>query len=220
MFRFAPTARLSLRVLIGIAAAGVGAAMSLAALPVAVANLIEASGDPVLRQIEERRAVDAPALREFIRSRESAARWRRTARTYTDIALGHVLLTEDANASQRRENLALAEAALARGLGLAPMDHYGWMRLVQVRTMHGASAPDVSAPLRLALLSGPHEDRRDAMLLLTLEAGLRVWDDLDGSERRLIEDKAREAWRRDARAAASTAVRAEKTQLLARLLGF
>ena len=220
MFRFAPTARLSLRVLIGMAAAGVGAAMSLAALPMAVASLIEASGDPVLRQIQDRRAVEAPALHEFVRSRESAAHWRRTGRTYTDIALGHVLLTEFADAPRRRENLALAEAALARGLGLAPMDHYGWMRLVQVRTMRGAPAPDIAPPLRLALRSGPHEDRRDAMLLLTLEAGLRVWDDLDGSERRLIADKAREAWRRNARAAGSAAVRAEKTELLARLLGF
>ena len=220
MFLFRPTARLSLRVLIGMAAVGVGAGMSLAALPIAVASLIEASGNPVLRQIQGQRAVEAPALREFVRSRESAAHWRRTGRTYTDIALGHVLLIEFADATRHRENLALAEAALARGLGLAPMDHYGWMRLVHVRTLRGASAPDISAPLRLALRSGPHEDRRDALLLLTLEAGLRVWDDLDGSERRLIAVKAREAWRRDARAAAAAAVRAGHTERLARLLGF
>ena len=100
------------------------------------------------------------------------------------------------------------------------MNPYGWMRLVQVRTMRGAPAQDVAAPLRLALHSGPHEDRRDAMLLLTLEAGLRAWDDLDGAQRRLIADKAREAWRRDARAAAATAVRAGQTEQLARLLGF
>lgn len=220
MFRSSPTARLSLHVLIGMAAAGVGAGLSLAALPIAVASLIEASANPVLRQIEGQHAVEAPALRALIRSREAAARWRRTGRTYTDIALGRVLLTEYADDSRRRENLALAETALARGLGLAPMDPYGWMRLVQVRTMLGAPAPDIAPPLRLALRSGPHEDRRDAMLLLTLEAGLRVWDDLDDSQRRLIAAKAREAWRRDARAAAAVAVRAGHTELLARLLGF
>ena len=220
MFRFIPTARLSLHVLIGMAAIGVGAGMSLAALPIVVASLIETSGNPALRQIQDQRAVAAPALRGLVRSREAAARWRRAARTWTDIALGRVLLTEYGDAAQRRENLALAETALAKGLGLAPVDPYGWMRLVQVRTMRGAPAPDIAPPLRLALRSGPHEDRRDAMLLLTLEAGLRVWDDLDGSQQRLIADKAREAWRRDARAAAAAAVRAGQTERLARLLGF
>ena len=220
MFRFIPTARLSLRVLIGMAAGGVGAGMSLAALPLAVASLIEASGNSVLRQIQDQGAVEAPALRGFIRSREAAAQWRRSARAYTDLALGRVLLTEYEDASRRRENLALAERALARGLGLAPMDPYGWMRLVQVRTMRGASAAEIAPPLRLALRSGPHEDRRDAMLLLTLEAGLRAWDELDGSQRRLIADKAREAWRRNARAAAAAAVRAGETERLASLLGF
>ena len=220
MFRLAPTARLSLRVLIGMAAVGVGAGMSLAALPIAVASLIEASGNPVLRQIQGQRAVEAPALREFIRSRESAARWRRAGRTYTDVALGRVLLTGYADDSEREENLALAETALARGLGMAPMDPYGWMRLVQARTMRGAPAPEIAPPLRLALRSGPHEDRRYAMQLLMLEAGLQVWDDLDGAERRLIGEKAREAWRRDSVAAAAAAVRAGRTELLARLLGF
>ncbi len=193
--------------------------MSLAAFPFAVAGLIEASGDPVIRQIQDQRAVDEPALRALVRSREAAARWRRAGRAYTDIALGRVLLTEYADAAGRRENLALAERALGSGLGLAPMNPYGWMRLVQVRTMRGAPAADISAPLRLALHSGPHEDRLDAMLLLTLEAGLKAWDDLDGAQRRLIAGKAREAWRRDARAAAAAAVRAGRTEVLARLLG-
>ena len=194
--------------------------MSLAAFPLAVAGLIEASGDPVVRQIQDRRAVEAPALRALIRSREAAARWRRAGRAHTDIALARVLLIDYADAAGRRENLALAETALGRGLALAPMNPYGWMRLVQVRTMRGAPAADISAPLRLALRSGPHEDRLDAMLLLMLEAGLKAWDDLDGAQRRLIADKAREAWRRDARAAAAAAVRAGRTEVLARLLGY
>lgn len=220
MFRLIPTARLSVRLLTGMAAAAFGAGLFLAALPVAVASLIEAPGNSALRQIQGQGAVEAPALHGIIRSREAAARWRRDARAFTDLALGRVLLTGYEGASRRSENLALAEAALASGLGLAPMNPYGWMRLVQVRTMRGASAADISAPLRLALLSGPHEDRREAMLLLTLEAGLRVWGDLDRSHRQLIAYKAREAWRRNAPAAAAAAVRAGETERLARLLGF
>lgn len=202
------------------AAIGAGACMSLAAFPIAVASLMETSGNSTMRQIQDQRAVEGSALREFIRSREFAAQWRRSARAHTEIALGRVLLTGHGGPGQRRDNLALAETALATGLGLAPMDPYGWMRLVQVRTMRGAAAPDIAAPLRLALRSGPHEDRRDAMLLLTLEAGLRVWDRLDDSQRRLIAEKAREAWRRDALSAAAAAVRAGRTELLAGLIGY
>lgn len=220
MFRFIPTSRLSLQALIGLAGAGVGAVICFAAFPLAVASLIDAPGNSALRQIQRQGAVEERALRKLIHSRENATHWRGSAHTYTDIALGRVLLTGHENASRRRENLALAEKALARGLGLAPMDPYGWMRLVQVRTMRGAAAADIAAPLRLALRSGPHEDRRDALLLLTVEAGLRAWGHLDGAQRRLIEDKAREAWRRDARAAAAAGVRAGETERLARLLGY
>lgn len=220
MFRFIPTARVSLRLLVGMAAAGIGAGLFLAALPIALASLIEVSGNSALRQIQRQGTVEAPALREIIRTREAAARWRQDARTYSDLALGRLLLTEYADASRRRQNLALAETALASGLGLAPMNPYGWMRLVQVRTMRGAGAAEISAPLRLALRSGPYEDRREAMLLLTLEAGLRVWGDLDRGQRRLIAYKAREAWRRNAPAAAAAAFRAGETERMARLLGF
>lgn len=220
MSRFSLAARLSLPALIGMAAVAAGAGMIGKALPTAVGSLLEIPGDPILRQMRYERAPRPPVLRRFIRSREAAASWRGAGRAYGDIALGRLMLAETGGAAQRRANLALAETALAEALSRAPMNPYGWMRLVQVRTMRGGGGTaDIAAPLKLALGSGPREDRRDAMLLLMMQAGLSVWDDLDDRQRRLIADKAREAWRRDAAAAAAAAVRAGETELLARLLG-
>lgn len=162
----------------------------------------------------------APALRGLAHSLERAAERRERGRILTDIALARLMLAEHDGPARREDNLALAEAALAKGLGMAPMHPYGWMRLVQLRTIRGAPAPEVAAALRLALRSGPHENRRDALLLLSLEAGLRGWGQLDARQRGLIAGRAREAWRRDPAAAAAAAVRVGETARLARLLGF
>lgn len=207
-----------LPVLVGITVLGAG--IFCTALPVAVAGLIKTSGDPVLRQLQKEHAVGTPALRSFIRSREAAADWRGAGQTHMDIALGRLMLNEQGDAAQRREHLVITETALSTGLGRTPMNPYGWMRLVQVRMMRNAPASDIVLPLKLALRTGPHEDRRHAMLLLILEAGLCVWDDLGDPERQLIADKARYAWRRDAFGTATVAERAGKVGLLALLLGF
>ena len=208
-----------MRALIGIAAIGAGAMLIYASLPVAVAGIIEAAGKPALRQLHGERALPEPVLRDLVRSRQAAADWRAAGRAYMDIALLRLMLGETGRAAARSQQLELSEAALARGLGRAPMDPYGWMRLVQVRTMRGRPAADVAPAVRLALFSGPHEDRRDAMLFLMLSAGLRVWDDLNDRERHLIAGKAREAWRRNALAAAAAATRAGETARLAHVLG-
>ncbi|WP_446830494.1 hypothetical protein [Candidatus Foliamicus sp.] len=191
----------------------------LAALPTAVGGAIQTIGDPALRQIENGQSVTAPALRRFARSRQDAAAWRGAAANYKEAALGHLLLVEAGAAGSRDDGLARAEAALIAGLRRAPMDPYGWMRLVQVRLLRSAPTAEFALPLKLALHSGPREDRNHGMLLLTLEAGLKVWDELDDRQRGLVTDKAREAWRRNALLAAAAADRAGRSDLMADLLG-
>lgn len=220
MFRNGPTAVRTVPILIGATSVVAGAGIFWQALPVAVASLVEIDGDPALELIRGEQTVGVPTLHRLVRSRRCAGRWRDASRIWTDIGLGHLMLAGLGDVERHHDNLALAENALTTGLALAPMNPHGWMRLVHVRTIRGQPASDISQPLQLALHTGPHEDRHDAMLLLTLEAGLRAWSDLSHGERRLIADKARKAWRRDARAAAAAAARAGKTARLARLLGF
>ena len=220
VFRNGPTAVRMVPILIGATSVVAGVGIFWQALPVAVANLVEIDGDPALELIRGEQTVGVPTLHRLVRSRRCAGRWRDASRIWTDIGLGHLMLAGLGDVERHHDNLALAENALTTGLALAPMNPHGWMRLVHVRTIRGQPASDISQPLQLALHTGPHEDRHDAMLLLTLEAGLRAWSDLSHGERRLIADKARKAWRRDARAAAAAAARAGKTARLARLLGF
>ena len=205
--------------LAGAAALVLGAGLVGAALPAAIAGLIEAAGNPASRQMGGERPPGGPALEDLVRSREAAADWRAAGRLHAEIALARLMLAGTGDPATRDGQLALAEAALTRSLSLSPMSPYGWMRLVQVRTLRGSPDDDIARPLRLALRTGPHEERRDAMLMQTLEAGLRVWEQLDGRDRRLIAAKAREAWRRDALAAADAAGRTGRTALLASLLG-
>lgn len=174
-------------------------------------------GDAVVTRLQAEEAVNEAGLERLIRSREASARWRRTASVYTDIALARLILGEISGAESQ---MTQAETSLREGLGLAPMDPYGWMRLVQLRLARGAPASEIAAPLRPALRSGPHEDRRHAMLLLTVEAGLVAWHELEGAERVLIGEKVRAAWARDVPRTAAAAVRTGRADVLAGLLGF
>lgn len=197
-----------------------GLLMCWTAFPVAVASLVEMHGNPSLERAHADLVPEAALLHRLVGFRERAAEWRDTGRTRMDIALGYLMLAAYGDPAQRREHAELAEAALAAGLRLTPMSPYGWARLVQVRTMRGSPASEVALPLRLALRSGPQENRRTEMLLLAVETGLRVWSHLDAGERRLIARKAHQAWRRDAVATAGAGARAGKSAQLASLLGF
>ncbi len=200
-------------------AVAAGAALILAAVPVAVSDWLERSGNPVLDQLQDEEIVNESDLHHLIQSRESAKRWRHTASQHADIALGRLILGEFPDAGCSDDYLVEVETSLTRSLGLAPMNPYGWMRLVQVRYAREAAPSEIAPPLRLALRSGPHEDRRYYMLLLMLETGLGAWNQLHDDERDLIADKARHSWSRDARGTARVAVRAGRADLLADILG-
>ncbi len=200
-------------------AVAAGAALILAAVPVAVSDWLERPGNPVLSQLQNEEIVNEQDLHRLVQSREAATRWRQTASQHADIAVGRLILDEFPGPGRPDGHLMEVETSLTRSLNLAPMNPYGWMRLVQARSAGGADPSEIAPPLRLALRSGPHEDRRHAMLLLVVETGLSVWEQLHDDERGLIADKARHSWSRDARGTARAAARAGRADLLASILG-
>ena len=202
---------------VAFAAVAIGTTLLAAAVPTAVSELLAVPGNDVLDRLQHEQTVGEYGVKRLVRSREAAGRWRQTASGSTELALGRLILHTFRGSDP--DVPAHVEALLTQGLSLRPMDPYGWMRLTQVRLAQGAPTPEVASSLRLALLSGPHEDRRHAMLLLTVEAGLTVWDKLDGSDRALIGEKVRKAWSRDPRRTAAAAVRSGRTEVLADLLG-
>ena len=216
--RSSPDRRAS-RILVGVAAVAFGAALLGISTPIVVSSLITAFNSLDLKRLH-RGEMDAPTLRRLIPSLESSADWWDAGRAYTDLALSHVVLGEyESVVGERNENLLFAENAMVKGLSRSPMNPYAWMRLAEVRMARQSLASEIAPPLKLALGSGPHEDRRDAMLLLVVEAGLYSWDFLPHHVQELIADKTREAWRRDALSSAAAAVRTGKMPLLTRLVG-
>ena len=200
---------------IGAMAAAAGAAMLALAVPVAGAGLAEVPGNAVLERLHHE-APAAPALRRLIRSREISMAWRETARAATDLALARMMLGErGAGAEPPGRQLALAEAELVKGLGLAPMNPYGWMRLVRVRMTLRHPGGEIAPALGLAIHTGPRETRLEP---LVVQAGLQVWSALGRGDRDRVGDRVRRAWRADALRASALAAGVGRTDLLARLV--
>ena len=199
---------------IAVGAAAAGGALLCLAVPIAGAGLAETPGTAVLKRLY-REAPGAPALRRLIRSREASLRWREKGRTATDLALARMMLARGLAGAERDAQLALAEEALVRGLGLAPMTPHGWMRLVRVWMTQRRPADEVAPALGLAVHTGPREER---MVALVAEAGLYAWSGLDPSDRDLVAARVRRAWRADALGTAAAAARVGRTALLARLV--
>ena len=191
-----------------------GACLLWQAVPVVVASLIEAPNTPILKRLDTE-AVGAAALRVVVRSRELSLLWHERGRTWTDLGLAHMLLAERGAVPERDTHHGLTERALLRGLALAPMNPYGWMRLVEGRMALGRSAEDIVPAFTLALDTGPREDR---MLPITVEAGLHLWTVLDRDDRDRVAGKVRQAWRQDPLGTAALARRGGQTTLLARLV--
>lgn len=204
---------------LAMAAITVGTALFLLAIPAVMSDLLSMPGNPIMRQLQNEQKVSRSDLRSLIHSRKMSAKWREMPTTYTDISLGYLILENYLSHEDYPGNLQQAEGALGNGLALAPMNPYGWMRLVQIRKIRGAPVAQVAEPFRLALKSGHNEDKRHMMLLLIVETGLDVWDELDEQEREIIAQKAQRAWDRDPRRTATLAVRTGRSDLLAELLG-
>ena len=215
MFRDGVGNRRTIPIILGTAVAAAGASLLFLAVPIAAASLAETPGNATLRLLH-RDAAGVPALRRLIRSREASIGWREKGRTGTDLALARMVLGEQGVAAERDEQLALAEEALTKGLGLAPMNPYGWMRLVRIRMANGGSAAGIAPLLSLAVNSGPREGR---LLMPVVEAGLHAWNHLDRNDRSLVADRVRLAWRTGALRTAAAAARVGQTALLARLAG-
>ena len=205
--------RRALEITIGAVAAAAGAGMLALAIPIAGAGLAEFPGNAVLKRLHHE-TPGALALRRVIRSRETSMVWRETARAATDLALARMMLSEH-GAAPFGSPLALAEAELVKGLRLAPMNPYGWMRLVRVWTRLRRPDAEIAPALGLAIHTGPHEARLEP---LVVQAGLQLWGALDRDVRDRVADRVRRAWRTDALRTSALAAGVGRTNLLARLV--
>lgn len=200
---------------VGMVTGGIGAALLALAVPIAGGGLAGAPGNAILKRLSGE-TPGAPALRRLIRSREASLDWRETGRTAAELALARMMLAERGGAGVHgARETALAEAALVKGLGLAPMNPYGWVRLARVRTAQRRPAAEVAPVLGLAIHTGPREAR---LRRHVVEAGLYAWSALDRTGRGAVAARVREAWAADAQRTSALAAGVGRTGLLARIV--
>lgn len=75
---------------------------------------------------------------------------------------------------------ARADAALVRGLALAPAQPYGWTHLLQARLRRDGITDESGPLLAMAIRTGPSEP---ALVLPRVDIGLLVWRRLDAAAR-------------------------------------
>ena len=207
--------RRAVEVAIGIVAGGVGAALLAFAVPIAGAGLAEIPGNTIAKRLSNE-TPGAGALRTLVRSREARLRWRETGRAAAELGLARMLLAESGGTGvDVATETALAEAALVRGLRLAPMNPYGWMRLVRVRIARGRPGAAIAPALGLAIHTGPRETR---LRWLVVEAGLYAWGALGPGDRSVIAGRVRDAWGSDPLRTAALAAGVGRTELLGHLV--
>lgn len=207
--------RRAVEVVHGIVAGGIGAALLALAVPIAGAGLAEVPGNAIAKRLSDE-TPGVEALRILIRSREARLRWHETGRAAAELGLARMLLAESGGAGvDRATQLVLAEAALARGLGLAPMNPYGWMRLVRVGMASERPGAAIAPALGLAIHTGPREPR---LRWLVVEAGLYAWSALGPGDRNVIAGRVRDAWGSDPSRTAALAAGVGRTELLGRLV--
>ncbi len=194
-----------------------GIVLTFLAIPIVMSDLLLQPGNLVIKRLQNEEKVSEWELQSLVDTRKASAKWRDVKKTHMDISLGYLILENYLN-KDGDDNLQQAERSLIKALTLAPMSPYGWMRLAQVRNMLDAPASQIAGPLKLALKSGQNEDRRHFMLLLMVETGLEVWDELNDQEREIIANKTQKAWERDPRRTATLATRMGRSELLARIL--
>ena len=197
-------------------AAAAGAGLLALAVPMAGAGLAETPGNAILARLHLG-APDRDRLRRLAATREASLAWRGKGRTATDLALARMMLARAAgDAGERARHVAGAREALVAGLGLAPMNPYGWIRLVRIGMEAGHRPEEIAPALGFAMHTGPRERR---LRMLVAEAGLYAWRALDPTDRAAVAGRVRRAWRENALRTAAAAARAGRTALLARLVG-
>lgn len=177
-------------------ALAVGAALLFIAVPMTVSSLIMAPAIPVMGAIHDREPVTAKNLQTLIAARTRGLAWGETARKWTDLGLGRLLLTweKELDSPERAGLLAGAIGALRKGLSLEPADSFAWTQLAYAEHLRQGGTAEVAAALRLAIATAPREPR---LVLMHLELAFKAWPSLTPADRDLILRQTRFAWRVD-----------------------
>jgi len=157
------------------------------------AALVSLPSGPILKQIQEGKAVDGEDLENLIDSQKRAIQWNESARRWTDLGLAQLLAADGTvNEKDRKQALGAAEKSLIRGLSMSPASAFAWTRLAYVDLAMNGPSRSVAKKLNFAVTRAPY-DRR--ILFSRLRLGLLVWAQFDGPEQSVQLEQIKFAWR-------------------------
>ncbi len=195
-----------------------GAVLALAAtlitlsVPRVMAAFNSFSSGPILDKIQFRKDVGPQKLRVLIDSQIRGLKWMKTSRRWTDLGQAEILLANMTKKRKERRKLYFeAEAALQRGLAISPSNPFAWTRLAYIDLALNGVSPSVVRKLRMALTAAPFSPR---LLFPRLQLILVTWSQFDRSDRALILDQIRLAWRFNPRRLTKAAINLKRTGLV------
>ncbi|MHA1569955.1 MAG: hypothetical protein ACTSXZ_10830 [Alphaproteobacteria bacterium] len=141
-------------------------------------------------------AKDAHALARAERALGVAVAAHEDGRDWARLGGVRLALAEGAGFDTPRGQALLtrADAALVRGLALAPAQPYAWTQLLQARLRRDGVTAKTSRLLRMAIRTGPSEP---SLVLTRVDIGLLAWRRLDMETRAALAAQIRLAARRN-----------------------
>lgn len=177
------------------------------AVPRAVALVEAHPAAAVEARLIEGRQQRIGALEAAIAAGERAARWARAGANWHRVAMATLALEPAAiTPAEQSAVLLRARAALVRSLGAAPANPQAWAQLAYVGTRSG-DLKLVDRALALSVISAPNYK---PLLFLRARLALKVWDGLLAPTRALLRAQVVEMARRDPKALAVVALRANR----------
>ena len=163
--------------------------------PRTIAAFSSLPGNPVLVRIQNVQRVSVKSLRTLIETRKRALRWLGSGRTYTDLGLAQLLLTQELAGDGDLDRMRLEETtdSLRAGLTRGPARPHAWTRLAYAEYLAEGASPRMAQALEMAITTAPFEPR---LLFTRLELSLVAWPYFADEGRRLTGDQVRLAWRR------------------------
>ena len=165
-------------------------------VPATMAALASLPGNRVVLRVQKGETVVPQELELVVSSRETALIWSPSARLYSDLGLGELLLAEPRTDGEGYDEALLARAMghLRTALSRAPARPYVWTRLAYAGIVTAGASEEVARALEMALATAPHEPR---LRLARLELCLLAWRYFTPGGQAAVLDQVRAAWVQD-----------------------
>jgi hypothetical protein len=183
--------------------AGVMFVLALQTLP---ARLMALSGDGLREAVSGGQNTNEDDFNSFVRSRQRALRWHRTADYLGELATAYTTRGASGGLSDTDADRFFKISAdyQIEALSLKAADTYGWSQLAFLEGLQPDAIRKSAAALHMSIETAPYEPD---LMASRLDMMLALHDAIDSADQKQITDVARQAWDLDPQIVAANAYR-------------